>query len=121
MANGKLSFLLLVLISSYGIISTEERFLKTDHTNGGSISMISHDNYLNSRRNVFENELSDSVPPVPGYHSASDYRPTTPGHSPGAAEARLLNTEDTNSAVQDRMPPMPASLHEAKPTSLSKY
>ncbi|KAB2619359.1 hypothetical protein D8674_015228 [Pyrus ussuriensis x Pyrus communis] len=38
-----------------------------------------------------------------------------------AAEARLLNTEDTNSAVQDPMPPMPASLHEAKPPALSKY
>ncbi|KAB2619360.1 hypothetical protein D8674_015229 [Pyrus ussuriensis x Pyrus communis] len=87
MANGKLSVLLVVLISSYGIISTEERFLKTDHTNGGSTSTISRDNYLNWRRNLFENELSDSVPPVLGYHSTSDYRPTKPGHSPGAGHS----------------------------------
>ncbi|KAM0973558.1 hypothetical protein ACFX13_017119 [Malus domestica] len=84
MANDKLSVLLLVLIFSYGIISTEERFLKTDHTNGGSTSMISDDNYLNSRRNVLGNELSDSVPPVLTDSGVDSHRSTTPGHSPGA-------------------------------------
>ncbi|KAM1247100.1 hypothetical protein ACFX2J_043091 [Malus domestica] len=106
MANGKLIVLLLVLIFSYGIISTEERSLKTDHTKGGSTS-ISGDNYLNSRRSVLESELLDFVPQVLGYESAptDNFRPTTPGHSPGAAEARLLNTTETNSAVQEPMPP----------------
>ncbi|KAM1022332.1 hypothetical protein ACFX15_042493 [Malus domestica] len=88
MANGKLIVLLLVLIFSYGIISTEERSLKTDHTKGGSTS-ISGDNYLNSRRSVLESELLDFVPQVLGYESAptDNFRPTTPGHSPGAGHS----------------------------------
>lgn len=79
MANGKLmcpGVFLLVLIFSYGIISTEERLLKTDPTN----LAILH-------RNLLQNEVvAGFVPPSLSYKSDADdgYRPTTPGHSPGA-------------------------------------
>ncbi|KAL6296302.1 hypothetical protein ACE6H2_004444 [Prunus campanulata] len=77
MANGKLmcaSVFLLVLILSYGIISTEERLLKTDPTN----QAILH-------RKVLENEVAAGFATLT-YESVPDdnYRPTTPGHSPGA-------------------------------------
>ncbi|ONI33681.1 hypothetical protein PRUPE_1G440600 [Prunus persica] len=80
MANGKLmcaSVFLLVLIFSYGIISTEERLTRTDLTNQ---AILLH-------RKVLENEVAaGSAPPTLTYESVPDdnYRPTTPGHSPGA-------------------------------------
>lgn len=77
MANGKLmcaSVFLLVLILSYGIISTEERLLITDPAN----QAILH-------RKVLENEVAAGSATLT-YESVPDdnYRPTTPGHSPGA-------------------------------------
>lgn len=89
-------FLLVLIIFCYGIISTEERLLKTTDRNNNL-------NYQRPRprHNLLENPEaateSVSVPPMVKYDSIStppgtvgnvekgdDYRPTDPGHSPGA-------------------------------------
>lgn len=72
---------LLVLVFSYGIIITEERLLKAkNHTTlyNNSVKEMGTEggNNLNSYRYLLENEAE--------YMPVDDFRPTSPGHSPGA-------------------------------------
>ncbi|KAL5780336.1 hypothetical protein ACOSQ2_011073 [Xanthoceras sorbifolium] len=104
---------LLALISSYGIITTEERLLKITERNKkcGNLVIRPHesstgvaseesgnddDHMINSRRNVLEDAESQEPSPdggvhvdvdVKSAHDTDDFRPTEPGHSPGAGHS----------------------------------
>ncbi|KAF3446690.1 hypothetical protein FNV43_RR11870 [Rhamnella rubrinervis] len=102
---------LLVLMISCGIIFTEARSLKNksrDCKNHGTVYAKDGDrdqigiegcnNIPNSRRYVIEYEAADSKPAAPeGYDTPTvvgnvvnkrdDFRPTAPGHSPGAGHS----------------------------------
>ncbi|XVE55933.1 hypothetical protein DITRI_Ditri03aG0197000 [Diplodiscus trichospermus] len=81
--------LLLVLLSAYGITFTEERLLsKADHKidesglNHVTNAKISSSRNTNLNRGVLEDASAANVNTT-GY-TTDDFRPTTPGHSPGA-------------------------------------
>ncbi|KAF9668599.1 hypothetical protein SADUNF_Sadunf14G0020400 [Salix dunnii] len=83
MAKGKLIFtstLIIVLVLCYGITSSEGRLLKTGE-NTSSFSL---------RRDLLVSEArSEPVTPGPDHANAEsdDFKPTTPGHSPGAGHS----------------------------------
>ncbi|KAJ6400104.1 hypothetical protein OIU84_015710 [Salix udensis] len=80
MAKGKLVFtssLIIVLVLCYGITSSVGRLLKTGE-NTSSFSL---------RRDLVVSE--PMITPGPGHPDAEsdDFKPTTPGHSPGAGHS----------------------------------
>lgn len=101
----------LVLMISFGIICTEARSLKNksrDCKNHGTIyekdgardqmGIEGCNNFPNSRRYIIEYDADDSKPVAPeGYNTPivvghvitknDDFRPTAPGHSPGAGHS----------------------------------
>ncbi|KAJ4701799.1 Precursor of CEP9 [Melia azedarach] len=102
MANANLIFsgaLLLVLIFSYGIISTEERLLKSTERNKKCGNLESENN-INSRRNILEHAEYYGPIPVVKSPSVADvsaqnvFRPLTPGHSHGPGVARVSAESD---------------------------
>ncbi|TXG52362.1 hypothetical protein EZV62_021531 [Acer yangbiense] len=100
------AFLLVLIISSYGIISTEGRLIaracETSVESGHDHMMI------NFRRNVLEDgsefhEPSSSSAGGSVSHSdvqtdmdTDDFRPTEPGHSPGAGHSHGPRSEGPN-------------------------
>ncbi|KAJ6722462.1 PRECURSOR OF CEP5 [Salix koriyanagi] len=84
MARGKLVFtssLIIVLVLCYGITCSVGRLLKTGE-NTSSFSL---------RRDLVVSEARSEpmITPGPGYPDAEsdDFKPTTPGHSPGAGHS----------------------------------
>ncbi|KAH1057841.1 hypothetical protein J1N35_035906 [Gossypium stocksii] len=64
--------LLFVLLFAYGVSVSEERVLKADH---------------------YEAFVADNVGTE---YDTDDFRPTTPGHSPGAGHSTGPNSDDHN-------------------------
>ncbi|KAL9348781.1 hypothetical protein Peur_060147 [Populus x canadensis] len=83
MAKGKLIFtstLIIVLVLCYGITSSVGRLLKTGENT--SSSSLHRDLLVSEAR-------SEPVTPAPDHADADsdDFKPTTPGHSPGAGHS----------------------------------
>jgi hypothetical protein len=87
------SAFLLALIFSHGIISTEERQLMT-RTNMKCSLSVCENNASEMGRNLRRGVLDDEVRSPAGVSNVEtngttdDYRPTEPGHSPGAGHAK---------------------------------
>ncbi|XWS24272.1 hypothetical protein CRYUN_Cryun28dG0086600 [Craigia yunnanensis] len=85
--------LLLVLFFAYGITFTEERrLLKADHKIdksgiGNHVTNVMSSRKTNLNRDVLEDALTGNVNPA---YSTDDFRPTTPGHSPGAGYPMIM-------------------------------
>ncbi|XWS14663.1 hypothetical protein CRYUN_Cryun35bG0028700 [Craigia yunnanensis] len=77
--------LLLVLLFAYGITFTEERrLLKADHKLDESAGNHAT-NVMSNRKTNFRDVLEDASPGnVNTAYVTDGFRPTTPGHSPGA-------------------------------------
>lgn len=98
---------LLVLISSYGIISTEQRLLKISESSDAikkhEMSVhISGNDMINSHRSVLEDENIHEPSASAGDHvehfdvNIDDFRPTVPGHSPGAGHSNGPRSQAPN-------------------------
>ncbi|KAK3231451.1 hypothetical protein Dsin_003332 [Dipteronia sinensis] len=100
------AFLLVLIISSYGIISTEGRFIARAYERNVESG---HDHMINFHRNVLENEsefhepassssAGDSVSHFDVHTdlNTDDFRPTEPGHSPGAGHSNGPRSEGPN-------------------------
>ena len=101
------AFLLVLIISSYGIISTEGRLIARAYDQTSVES--GHDHMMiNFRRNVSEDgsdfhEPSSSSAGGSVSHfdvqpdmNTDDFRPTEPGHSPGAGHSHGPKSEGPN-------------------------
>ncbi|XWS25659.1 hypothetical protein CRYUN_Cryun27aG0086500 [Craigia yunnanensis] len=93
MANNNLilaAALLLVLLFSYGITFSEERLLKADKLDeSGNVHVT---NVMSRKTNLNRDILEEASA---GY-GTDDFRPTTPGHSPGAGHSIGLANNDNN-------------------------
>ncbi|KAE8100630.1 hypothetical protein FH972_018510 [Carpinus fangiana] len=95
------SAFLLALIFSHGIISTEERQLRTQTNMKCSLS-VCENNAREMGRNLHRGILDDEVRSPAGVSNVEtngttdDFRPTEPGHSPGAGHAKGPRTADPN-------------------------
>lgn len=101
------SAFLLAIIFSHGIISTEERLLMIRT----QINKKCDENYLNIcenkvggqtgrnlRRGILDDDHEVGIPGVGNVEASStdDFRPTEPGHSPGAGHAKGPQSADPN-------------------------
>lgn len=94
------SAFLLALLFSHGIISTEERQLKTQISKKCSLN-VCENNAREMGRNLRRGILDDDQVRSPGVsnveaNSTDDFRPTEPGHSPGAGHAKGPRSADPN-------------------------
>ncbi|XP_038714725.1 precursor of CEP1-like [Tripterygium wilfordii] len=104
MANVKLivstTFLFLVLLFSWGSIRFTEARLSKMSGNYGNNNLITNieGNYdvVKSRRMALQDEVVGSVAGNIGPDAANndDFRPTTPGHSPGAGHSTGPGSEE---------------------------
>ncbi|KAL2512736.1 Uncharacterized protein Adt_18336 [Abeliophyllum distichum] len=79
------SILLLSLFFSYGILSTEGRPLMTEK-NTNDIKFMTNDEKTTRKMHVVSSSAQSDRPIVDELETVSegdDFRPTTPGHSPG--------------------------------------
>lgn len=110
------TFFLLSLLFSYGIIPTEERLLQVERIQVGDSTAASGKNsqhatevenidsleFANFRRDVLKREGFDHAPPSNNRFfgnvktQSDDYRPTTPGHSPGAGHSNGHSSDRPN-------------------------
>ncbi|XVF74178.1 hypothetical protein PTKIN_Ptkin13bG0089400 [Pterospermum kingtungense] len=80
--------LLVVLLFAYEITFTEERLLqmadhKVDHESGNhATNVMTSSHKTNLNRDALEDASDDNVSTTA--YKTNDFRPTTPGHSPGA-------------------------------------
>ena len=82
--------LLLVLLFSYGITFTEERVLKADKLHeSGNVHVT---NVMSSKTNLNRGILEEASV----VNDTDDFRPTTPGHSPGAGHSIGPASDDNN-------------------------
>ncbi|EOY14552.1 Uncharacterized protein TCM_033894 isoform 2 [Theobroma cacao] len=95
--------LLLVLLFSYGITFTEERVLKTDKDVKPAGNYVTNVMTSSHKTNLNRDILEDGTVDVPTSSSgngtafdANDFRPTTPGHSPGAGHSTGPASSDKN-------------------------
>ncbi|OMO74893.1 hypothetical protein COLO4_26460 [Corchorus olitorius] len=87
--------LFFVLLFSYGVTFSEERVLKADANveSAGNHVMIMSGHKSNLNRDILEDGTDDHVPKASSANNATaaydadDFRPTTPGHSPGAGHS----------------------------------
>ncbi|WRX31040.1 hypothetical protein QQP08_023527 [Theobroma cacao] len=95
--------LLLVLLFSYGITFTEERVLKTDKDVKPAGNSVTNVMTSSRKTNLNRDNLEDGTDDVPTASSgndtafdADDFRPTSPGHSPGAGHSTGPASSDKN-------------------------
>ncbi|OMO79017.1 hypothetical protein CCACVL1_13960 [Corchorus capsularis] len=98
--------LLLVLLFSYGVTFSEERVLKAADDNvesAGNHVMIMSGHKSNLNRDILEDGTDDHVPKAAASannataaYDADDFRPTTPGHSPGAGHSTGPTSNNKN-------------------------
>lgn len=88
-------FFLIVLLISYGITFTEERVLleamKLDES--GNYAHLKNVRSGSGKTNLNRDILEEALA---GGNGTDDYRPTTPGHSPGAGHSNGPNSNDNN-------------------------
>ncbi|XVE70019.1 hypothetical protein DITRI_Ditri10aG0038100 [Diplodiscus trichospermus] len=91
MAKNNLSLasaLLLVLLFSYGITFTEERLLKAGKlVKSGNVHVT---NVMSSKTNLNHDILEEAS----AGNITDDFRPTTPGNSPGAGHSTGPTSDD---------------------------
>ncbi|XVE94845.1 hypothetical protein REPUB_Repub02eG0044800 [Reevesia pubescens] len=88
--------LLLVLLFAYGITFSEERLLKADYKlddSGNHVTNVMSSRKTNLNRYTLEDASAGSANTV---YDTDDFRPTTPGHSPGAGHSIGPTGNDNN-------------------------
>ncbi|XVF36229.1 hypothetical protein REPUB_Repub19eG0040400 [Reevesia pubescens] len=83
---------LLVFLFAYGITFTEARLLKADHNLDESGNVVHVTNVMSSgRKTNLNRHILDDASSAGNVNTTAydtdDFRPTTPGHSPGAGHS----------------------------------